>query len=587
MIHKITSSLPGFKEITFNNGLNILLADKTIDSTEKQTRNGAGKSSLVELIHFILGSNCNKDSLFRNTAISSVTFGMEFDLAGKKIVVERIGESSSKIVIHQGDTDEWPITPAIDKKIPQRMISNVNWRSILGTLIFKISTCDREEKIKFGPTFRSIFSYFVRRQGSSGFTTPEKHSEKQQLWDSQASLSFLLDLDWTLPQRWALLRERERTLEELLKASKSDTFGNIIGKASELRTKLVIEEERIRRFKEDLSNFKVLPEYKNIEVEASKIARKIAQLANENTIDDCIIKDMEESLQSETAPCLDNVAKVYQEAGVILSGNVYKRFDEVRDFHLKIIENRKVYLKLEIQEAIQRILNNEKELKALSERQSEIMGLLKTHGALDQFIKLQTELAKREASTEMLRRQYGLAEELETGQSELELQRNKLHSLLKQDIRERKDIIDSAIIAFEQISSKLYENAGSLFISDSANGPAVKVMIQGSKSKGINNMQIFCFDLMLMQLCTARGISPGFLIHDSHLFDGVDERQVAKALEIGAIEAKRLGFQYIITMNSDALPDSTLFTEINIEEYILPVKLTDATQGGGLFGLRF
>ena len=587
MIHKIKSSLIGFKEITFKEGLNILLADKTIDSTEKQTRNGAGKSSLVELIHFILGANCNKDSLFRNSSISSASFGLEFDLAGKKIFVRRVGQAPSKIVIDQGNTDEWQITPTIDSKIHQPVVSNVNWRMILGSLIFRITTCDTEEIVKFGPSFRSIFSYFARRQGSSGFTTPEKHSEKQQLWDSQASLSFLLDLDWTLPQRWAFLRERERTLEELLKASKSDTFGNIIGKASELRTKLVIEEERLRRLREDLSNFKVLSEYKNIEEEASKIARQIAKLANENTIDSCIIKDMEESLQSETAPSLDNVAKVYQEAGVILTGNIYKRFDEVRDFHIKIIENRKVYLKLEIQDALQRIIINEKKLNALSERQSELMGLLKTHGALDQFIKLQTELAKREASTEMLRRQYGLAEELETGQSELELERNKLHSLLKQDLRERKDIIDSAIIAFEQISSKLYENAGSLFIGDSTNGPTVKVMIQGSKSKGINNMQIFCFDLMLMQLCTERGIGPGFLIHDSHLFDGVDERQVAKALEIGATEAKRLGFQYIITMNSDALPDRSLFTGINIEEYILPVKLTDATQGGGLFGLRF
>ena len=47
-------------------------------------------------------------------------------------------------------------------------------------------------------------------------------------------------------------------------------------------------------------------------------------------------------------------------------------------------------------------------------------------------------------------------------------------------------------------------------------------------------MQIFCFDMMLMKLCAERGIGPGFLIHDSHLFDGVNERQVAKDIQIGA-----------------------------------------------------
>ncbi len=39
-------------------------------------------------------------------------------------------------------------------------------------------------------------------------------------------------------------------------------------------------------------------------------------------------------------------------------------------------------------------------------------------------------------------------------------------------------------------------------------------------------MQIFCFDLMLMELQTERATSPGFPIHDSHLFDGVEAIQI-------------------------------------------------------------
>jgi uncharacterized protein YydD (DUF2326 family) len=46
-----------------------------------------------------------------------------------------------------------------------------------------------------------------------------------------------------------------------------------------------------------------------------------------------------------------------------------------------------------------------------------------------------------------------------------------------------------------------------------------------------------------------RKTGPGFLIHDSHLFDSVDGRQVTRALRIGAETAKELGFQYIVTMN--------------------------------------
>lgn len=83
------------------------------------------------------------------------------------------------------------------------------------------------------------------------------------------------------------------------------------------------------------------------------------------------------------------------------------------------------------------------------------------------------------------------------------------------------------------------------------------------------------------------GIGPGFLIHDSHLFDGVDERQVAKALQLGASHAERVGFHYIVTMNSDALPADGFQDGFEVQKYVNPIRLTDEEETGGLFGVRF
>lgn len=80
---------------------------------------------------------------------------------------------------------------------------------------------------------------------------------------------------------------------------------------------------------------------------------------------------------------------------------------------------------------------------------------------------------------------------------------------------------------------------------------------------------------------------PEFLIHDSHLFDGMDSRQVAKALEISARTAEKYKFQYIVTMNSDMVPSAEFSKDFHFNDYVLPVKLTDATVDGGLFGFRF
>ncbi len=99
-------------------------------------------------------------------------------------------------------------------------------------------------------------------------------------------------------------------------------------------------------------------------------------------------------------------------------------------------------------------------------------------------------------------------------------------------------------------------------------------------------MEIFCFDMMLERMSARQKVGPGFLIHDSHLFDGVDPRQVGRALAVGARLAEEVGFQYLVTLNSDLLPELSS-VGFNAENYVLPQRLTDATDDGGLFGIRF
>ena len=61
MIHHIFSTLPSFKNLgDLKPGLNVLLAQKTEGATTKQTRNRAGKTSFVELVHFLLGADAGR-----------------------------------------------------------------------------------------------------------------------------------------------------------------------------------------------------------------------------------------------------------------------------------------------------------------------------------------------------------------------------------------------------------------------------------------------------------------------------------------------------------------------------------------------
>jgi uncharacterized protein YydD (DUF2326 family) len=579
--------MPTFKEFQFHQGLNLILADKSPGATERQTRNGAGKSSLTELIHFLMGANFDNPSLFRAPALSRYSFGIDFDLGPTKTRVERAADTSNKVIIRDANAEYWLIELTRDKLFETEVISNTQWRMVLGNLMFGMKEGEEgTQASKFGPTFRSLFSYFVRRQSAGGFISPIKHSIKQQVWDEQVAISYLLGLDWTIPQEWQRVREREKTLKELRKAISEGAFGEIVGSSAELRTKLTLSEDRSRQLREHVSSFQVLSEYRDLESEASQLTREMGTLADENTIDRQLLSELQEAFSSEVDPSILDLTRLYQEAGVILSENIVRRFEDVKQFHESIIENRKSYLNDEVMASERRIRSREERMTTFNNRRATIMGILQSHGALDQFAKLQSELTAQEAKTEAIRQQFAAAEQLEAQKSELEFERRHLELRLRQDHHEQEDRLRRAILAFEKISSALYEEAGNLTIDASPKGPQFDVTIRGEKSKGISNMQIFCFDMMLMQLCAERHIGPGFLVHDSHLFDGVDERQVAKALQLGERAAHDLNFQYIVTMNSDAVPRE-LPDDFDLNKYILPVRLTDATEEGGLFGVRF
>jgi uncharacterized protein YydD (DUF2326 family) len=63
MLYRLSADHPSFKTIEFRKGLNIILADRHLPSNEEEqgperrTRNGAGKSSMIDLIHFLLAGS--------------------------------------------------------------------------------------------------------------------------------------------------------------------------------------------------------------------------------------------------------------------------------------------------------------------------------------------------------------------------------------------------------------------------------------------------------------------------------------------------------------------------------------------------
>jgi len=590
MILAIESTLSTFKPVTFHKGLNVLLSDKSKASTEKQTRNSAGKTSLIEVIHFLLGADCEKDSLFRLEELVKHTFRGRFKIGGEEFYVARSGSDPSKIFLLQGGKDRTDLPRKMDKATELFYVSNVNWRVFLGHVMFGLPAAERGTLFEesFTPTFRSMFPYFVRRRDSGGFICPERQAERQQRWDWQVNLSYLFGLDWQIPFEFNKVRAREKTLEELKKAVKIGALGSVIGTVAELRPQVTVAEAKAAKLRREIDNFEVLESYKSMSKRAAQAKAEMQEIARRGVSLNENLEHLEEALRSEKPPQRSDIQQLYSATGIELPGVALRRFEDVSRFYESIVANRRVHLEQEIADVRVRIREGEEKLGGLDKERSEILQTLKGRGALDDFLSLQRELAESDAHAAALRERYKAAESLEGESTKLDIDRAHLKRQLQEDHHAREAALDEAILIIAEAITELYDDRTGRFVVEATeNGPEFRISIEGDRGGGIANIEIFCFDLALLKVVTKRFGGPGFLIHDSHLFDGVDERQIAGALLLGLKASMESGLQYIVTMNSDIFDRLPLSKSIDVQQCVLKTRLSDETEDGGLFGFRF
>lgn len=586
MLRRIYSSDPSFRSLEFRPGFNLLVAEMAPDATERQTRNSAGKSSFVRLVHFLLGGSCKKgECVFLDPMLRDQTFGMEFDLGGETIAVERSAAKASRVFFAKPPTRRWPASPRSRRSDERAGLSNEHWKAVLGSVMFGLRAALEEERAeKFIPTFRTLFPYFARLNEDGAFLEPTQVFTKQQLWNQQVAISFLLGLDWRIPQGMQLVRARERTIRQLQEIVEADESG-LFPRSDDLQAQLTLAQDRASQVKRSLAEFQINPEYHSLEAEANQLTAQIARSLDEDVWDGEHVGGLEQALQAEVPPEPVDLRRLYDEAQVDLPGSALKRFEEVRSFHESVLRNRQSYLRSELKAARERLDTRARQRKEWDARRGQVMAVLSSTGALEQFTQLQGELGRLEGHAENLRRQAAAARQMEQTRLELDIEAAELELRLGRNHEEQRERIEEAQLIFAYVSRTLYEEAGTLTVNNKLSGPPVRATIHGQESVGIQKMQIFCFDMTLARMALNQRMGPGFLIHDSHLFDGVDPRQVRHALAAGIREAEEHGFQYIVTMNSDQV-SSVNDVGLDTSPYVLDVQLTDQPTGG-LFGKRF
>ena len=461
MIRRIFANQAGFHEVKLKPGFNVVVAERTQESTKKDTRNGVGKSTLLEVVHFCLGSD---GKAFNAELLEAWQFGLDLVLAGRELTVLR-SVANPKRVLLDGDLSELPVTPKLDSSSGMLSLDTKEWVGLLGAAMFGLPAVAK--KGAYTPTFRSLISYFARR-GRDAFSQPFEHFRKQQEWDKQVNIAFLLGLDWEDAQSTQLLRDKQAALTGLRKAVKGGLVAGLGGKRSDLDNLLIRLEEQARAEAERLASFRVHAEYSHIQDRAGAITDAIHTLVNSNYQHRQMLALYQRDLSQEAPPDDGEVERLFAEAGVALGDSVRKRLDDVQNFHRTVVSNRREFLATEAAHLSQIILENENRVASLTEERAVLLSVLQTHGALEEHTKLEQLHLQTVGQVNETKTLLENMNKLDKGGSELKIEKELLLQRGRRDYDERHAIRAKAVNLFNANSTKLYDAPGRLLVDFTA-----------------------------------------------------------------------------------------------------------------------
>lgn len=587
MIHKITASSESFKPVEFKEGFNVVLAERTDQATERDSRNGSGKSSLIEILHFCLGSGLA--STLAEPALSGWTFSTRIDLGETECTVARNTARPNRVRIDPVETS-WHLTQRSDEETAERYVTLDDWKEALSEIFFDLPRELLEET--YTPSARTLLPYFARR-GRDAFSDPFTFFRGQQSWSRQASAAVLLGLDWQIVRNAELfqlkekrIREARKAIEALRKTSDPGAAdaGDLEGRLEAMKINL---EREIREAARQLETFQVHPQYEELESEASELTKEIHDLSGQNVSDRELLEFNRASLETDQPADPQAIEAMYAEAGLYFSDQLRERLEAVRGFHDQIYSNRRSYLESELERLEAVIADRERKIESLSGRRATLLNVLREHTALGEHMRLQELHNARSEQLGQISAELDQIRQFDQELADLRLRRDQNAIAAREDFQERRPQWSRAVDLFGANTAELYETPGELVVSVSDNGGLkLAYEIERGASQGVQEMMVFCYDLMLAELWSERSPSPGFLIHDSTIFDGVDERQIARGLALAERKSRECGFQYICCLNSDAVPWDELPGDFELRDFVR-LELSDEGEEGGLFGIRF
>jgi uncharacterized protein YydD (DUF2326 family) len=577
-LNRVTASDNRFKTLRFREGLNILVADRTASSAQGDSRNSIGKTSFVKIVRYILGGDLPAE--FRASELVEHQFSASLSLPAGGGIEEIVDVTRAVSPTTRVQVTGWSATDGgTDLHIDE-------WREILTEQLFHVPADAGR------PTAGQLWGQLIRTY----FGDPTKVHQSEPDWESGVRIGFLLGLYPEILGQAGDVDRLTKQARAIRRAVREGAFTHLALDEPALRVQVATTRRRRDRMRSDLRSFKVDGQYAQHQQEADRLSAEIQRRNDEALSLERRSRELADALRDEVNSSGDEelkarLSRVYYEVGLVLPEAIGRRYDEVTAFHESVVRNRRLFLEQEVDAIRSRLAVITAERRTLDDERSQVMQLLSETVALDTFVSTQRDLAAQEAEVADLERRLETAHSIATINDTIKLRTAELVTSVRTEMSERQSSLDAAISLFSELGAEIYtDREASLLLSPTPNGLLkVEPRISGDASTGVRSVEMFILDMVCEVAAIRADRVPHVLIHDSHLFDAIDGRQVASCLNIGARLADQYGFQYIVTLNSDFLESVEKQSDgaFDAVPYIVDVRLTDETDAGGLFGFRF
>lgn len=560
----LTANKDSFKPVVFNSttGINLIVANqKDPEKSDKgDTTNGVGKSLLIALIHFCLGSSTKK--AFKES-LSGWEFTLKFKIKNTEYTSIRNTDKQTKI------------------KLNGEELSTKEFNGKLKRLVFEIP--DEISEL----SFRSLIPFFIRPTKSS-YIDEKNPKAVTKPFQVQMVNAYLLGLDVLLAQEKHRLKLEKDRIKDLVKNLKNDNYLKdfFTGKKDVSLSKQELS-EKIDQLEFNLKNFNVAEDYYEIKQQADQLKQEIERLHQQLELIKIQIANIDESRKISPDIERDKIEQMYKEASVILQDQAIKQLSELEKFYEHLSRNREKRLLDQKNELLRKAKLFEGTKQSKGEELDGKLKYLDAHQALDMFTKLSNNLSDLKSKKENLEQYEELLESY--SEESRKISKSQLEESEKTAIylKDASEIIARTNDFFRFLVKRFYPKAAAGITIHNNEGENqirfdIDAKIEFDKSDGIGNVKTFCYDLTL--LLKGFGHNVDFIFHDSRLLEGIDPRQKYELILILKELIKGSGKQYILTANYNQLEEIKPLFE-SVEDYnhfikentILELKDSNAT----------